>query len=337
MKKRSSTGAQVDPLRWTFAGDLDDMVGSYPWAGIRPLSKRALDVRLVFGAIAGTPMLVNDGYLVLNNSCFDSLRDHRSPLRILINQGYVRVLGRNIARSLSQVVSDGADQGIPTYKRLKSDTRKWAATRETLDTVSKDIGEKFWGWPRVNLTSSYLSLIQYLAKTPHEQRGINVPDQTFQDVVKRFEDALSKDASKPRSKWEEIVKGLGQRQFQTLMQLANEVYHHNFGVALAASPPKDLPRGSEIGVTTRVSAVFQEALYKTHAPQLSAPDSVPSSLTLPLGVELFQWRSAHTAVCERATTGKHPGPLSCHTNALFVRNGKSERTRRCNCRISEET
>jgi len=277
------------PMRWTYAGDLDDMVKLYPWPNIEASNKRALDVRLALSAVTGTPMLLNDGYLILNPACFDSLSDPNSPLRVLINQRYVRVLSRNKSPSLSlsQVVIDGAKQGIGSYRELFADKKRWTVVQKVLDPLQKDLKkENLCGWPRVNLSLSYLQLIRRLAQIPYEQRGLDVPDRIFQDVVNRFDHDLSQDPSKPRSRWEEIVKKVGQAHFQSLMQLANEVYHHNFGVAMTASPPKDdLPEGSEIAVQTRISSTFMHLLYKTNEPILNTPESIPPQLTLPGGVD----------------------------------------------------
>jgi hypothetical protein len=68
------------------------------------------------------------------------------------------------------------------------------------------------------------------------------------------------------------------------MQLANEVYHHNFGIALTARPPADLPAGSEFAVQTRISQTFLD-LYQTHTPEMSTPESIPPQLQLPGGVD----------------------------------------------------
>src|SRR5438309_11581397 len=107
---KKDLGTLADPKGWTYAGDLDDMVSLYPWPKIKPGNRRALDVRLALSAVTGTPMLLNDGYLILNPACFDALKDPNSPLRILINQDYIRVLSRNASHSLSQVAIDGARQ-----------------------------------------------------------------------------------------------------------------------------------------------------------------------------------------------------------------------------------
>jgi hypothetical protein len=303
----------ADPLIWTYAGDLDDMVEAYPWPSIKTATKRALDVRLAFHAVTGTRLLINDGYLILNPACFASLRDQNSPLRVLLNQGVVRVLSRQSSHSLEDVVVDGGKQGIATYQNLLQSKKKWKATRKVLDQVQKDLTQdSFCGWPSPDLTPSYLELMLRLAQLPYEKRGMEVPDDVFQDVVNRFHSELSHSPNRPRSRWEEIVRKCSQAHFQSLMQLANEVYHHNFGVALAASPPADLPPSSEISVQTRMSKAFL-GLYKTHTPELTTPQSIPPQLQLPGGVDYSQGSSLALLFLKEQPLGKS------RTNYLNVR------------------
>jgi len=248
-------------------------------------------------------MLLNDGYLILNQACFDSLSDPNSPLRVLINQDYIRVLSRNDAHSLSKAANDSAEEGIPSYKKLTNDPKRWTAAQKVLDGVQDDLKDRFCGWPTVNLTKSYLRLIHRLAEIPFQQRGLNVPDAVFRRVVNSFDHDLSQDAGRPRSRWEQIVKKLAQSDFIALMQLANEVYHHNFGIALAARPPADLPAGSEFAVQTRISQPFLD-LYKTHKPKMSTPESIPPQLELPGGVDYSQGSSLAPLFLKEQLLGK---------------------------------
>jgi len=322
------------PMRWTYAGDLDDMVKLYPWPNIEASNKRALDVRLALSAVTGTPMLLNDGYLILNPACFDSLSDPNSPLRVLINQRYVRVLSRNKSPSLSlsQVVIDGAKQGIGSYRELFADKKRWTVVQKVLDPLQKDLKkENLCGWPRVNLSLSYLQLIRRLAQIPYEQRGLDVPDRIFQDVVNRFDHDLSQDPSKPRSRWEEIVKKVGQAHFQSLMQLANEVYHHNFGVAMTASPPKGRPaRGLR-------DCRPDENLQHVHAPavQNERADTEhsgvdPTAANTPGRSGLFEREFTSSPLRQRATARRSSGQLPRFTHALPSRKGPTQGNGRVN-------
>jgi len=285
MAESRSTLVPSDPLCWTYAGIFDDMLALYPWPKIKT-SATLLDIQLTYGVVTGRPFLLNDGYLVLNSACLDSLAKEYSPLRVLIRQGYLKVLSRNSSRSLRQMVKDSAAHGIRTYQELVKDGKRWSATQKILETVDAE-SPCFAGWPSVDLTASYRELIHSLSELSPQERGLdNVTNETFQDILKRFDDALSRDPSKPRSKWEEIIlQNLESDPGRlSLMQMANEVYHHNFGVALTARPPEELPKGSEIAVLSRTSEAFSH-LYKSHAPKTIMLEADLPQMKLPSGVD----------------------------------------------------
>ncbi len=67
------------------------------------------------------------------------------------------------------------------------------------------------------------------------------------------------------------------------MRLANEVYHHNFGIALAAKPPIEL-NGESIAVRSRTSASFAY-LYKSYSPKIYRPLEKLPQVILPPGAD----------------------------------------------------
>jgi hypothetical protein len=277
------------PVRWTYDGTMDDMVVSYPWPGI-PVSKarKSLDAQLVYSVVTGTPMLLNDGYLVFNPVCFESLREPYSPLRVLIRERYIRVLSRNPKSSLEQMVRDGAKEGIRNRVDLRKDDDRWRDAQNVLSTADEELRNtsRFFEWPKVNLSRSYQQLIRFLmGLSPDELWKDGVPFAAFRRVAERFDNEMSKEAIKPRSKWEEIVKDEAETEAEisALMHLANEVYHHNFGAALASHPPAGI-EGAEIAVQSRISQAFS-GLYKSHALGLDPPARVLSEVVLPDGLD----------------------------------------------------
>lgn len=274
-------------VRWTYAGALDDMVQSYPWAKIE-ITKKKLDVHLAYAVVTGTPILINDGYLILNSACFESLAKADSPLRVLINKRYVRVLARNSQRSLVQVVKDGATQGIITYKKLFQNTKKWGTVQRVLDDFQGALNSKdnFVGWPKTDLTASYLELVRYLAGIPHQNRGLDsVPEKVFNEIVEGFDREMNIAPGRPRTKLEELIlkKASSKAQQRILMQMANEIYHHNFGIALTASPPSGFS-DVEIAVQTRLSNAFL-SLYKSHTPRITQISTAPLQVSMPANLD----------------------------------------------------
>jgi hypothetical protein len=274
-------------VRWTYAGALDDMVQSYPWAKIE-MTKKKLDVHLAYAVVTGTPILINDGYLILNSACFESLRRADSPLRVLINKRYIRVLSRNSERSLVQVVKDGAGQEITTYKKLLQNSKRWNSVQRILDDFQSDLSSKdsFVGWPQKDLTGSYLELVRYLAGIPHRNRGLDgVPEKVFNEIVESFDHEMSVAPGKPRTKLEDLIlkKANSKAQQRSLMQMANEIYHHNFGIALTASPPSGFS-DVEVAVQTRLSNAFL-SLYKSHTPRIRQISTAPLQVHMPANLD----------------------------------------------------
>ena len=259
----SSTTIPTDPLCWTYAGTFDNMLHRFPWTE-NVTSAPLLDVQLAYSVVTGRPLMLNDGYLVLNPACQRSLADQYSPLRVLLRKGYVKVLSRNAPRSLVGMVQESAKHGIRSYELLIDNPERWFATQKILDAVDAD-NPSFAGWPGVDLTASYRALIRHLAQFDAKERGIKgVKNKLFDDILKRFEDSLEKDPSKPRSKWEDIVMQHVEAAPArlALMQMGNEIYHHNFGIALKASPPTELAAEAEIAVLTRTSAPYADSINR---------------------------------------------------------------------------
>jgi hypothetical protein len=122
-------------------------------------------------------------------------------------------------------------------------------------------------------------------KLPHDQRGLRrLPERVFDAVATEFLRRISSTPRAPRSEWERIAKAKAPSQWQidVLMQLANEVYHLNFGIGMLAGAPTGLPSYHEIAVQTRLPTGLL-SFYKTR-PQ-AKPASLPPPLTLPGGVD----------------------------------------------------
>jgi hypothetical protein len=274
-------------LRWTYAGALDDMVVWYPWPKIS-ISRDSLNERLAHSVVVGAPLLLNDGYLLLNRACLESLGFNSSPLRVLLNEGYVRVLSRTASQSFEDLVLQGAKKGIPSYARLLKDKKKLSGVLKVVGPLEASLRSKggFVGWPRYDLTNTYVALIRCLMSRRHEERGVpDIPERVFDAVATEFLRRMSNEPHAPRSEWERVAQNEARsdRQIHLLMQLANEVYHLNFGIGISAAAPADLPPNREIAVQTRMPDGLSN-FYKTHQPRVD-PDSLPRPPTLPGGVD----------------------------------------------------
>ena len=270
---------------WTYAGVLDDMVQRFPWTPNR-LDGILLDLQIAYSIVTGRPLLVNDGYLVLNDSCLRALRREQSPLRVALRNGGLKILSRNPDKSLEQMVLQGARQGIGTYMSLV-ESESWSSVQEALSRTDEELEgvECFVGWPRIDLTGSFRLLLADLASRPHVERGLDkVSESDFNNVHHRFQDAMEKVPSKPRSQFEEIVmhKVASSSSRNQLMQMANEIYHHNFGAALVTRPPAEFAGGADVAVYGRTSSCFQ-SLYADYQPVSFPRKGEIPNISLPKG------------------------------------------------------
>jgi hypothetical protein len=275
-------------LRWTYAGALDDMVVWYPWPKIK-VNRQSLNERLAYSVVAGTPFLLNDGYLVLNKACLQSLEDGNSPLRVLLNAGYVRVLSRTASPSFEELIRDGAKKKIPSYQSLLKDRRKLNAVIKTVKPIENSLqaNKLFVNWPKQDLTPTYVALIRHLLGQAHLARGVpDVPVRVFEAVATKFLHEMSIEPNAPRSVWKRVAEAEARsdRQIRLLMQLANEVYHLNFGIGLSAAAPANMPAYRELAVQTRMPVGLWD-FYKTHQPKLKSTEPLPQPPGLPGGVD----------------------------------------------------
>jgi hypothetical protein len=280
-------------LRWTYDGTMDDMVTDYPWPGISAVDTTSfLDSQLAYSVVTGSPMLLNDGYLVLNQACLKSLRKPDSPLRILIRKHHVKVLARHPNQSLEGMVRHGAKQNVKKFEHVLNST-DWSETQRVLAAVEAELRENdgFVGWPGVDLSRTYWEFIRFLASLPPEVLlRDGVPYVVFNKVAERFDNAMNKEAITPRTKWEEITKEVvrevsgTQDDIDRLMHLANEVYHHNFGAALQSRPPVAMRGNVQIAVQTRISDALSR-FSKTHTLDSDLAESVVPEIDLPWKVD----------------------------------------------------
>ena len=203
----TAAGSQLGPndlLCWTYAGTFDDMLERFPWTE-KSSSEAMLDVQLAYSVAVGRPLLLNDGYLVLNQACFQSLKNEYSPLRVLMRRGYVKVLSRSKSRSLRTMVEESAAEGIQTFELLVNNSERWDKMQQVLQPVDAE-KPGFVGWPGVNLVLSYRALLHSPAEVSPQERGLGkVKDALFLDLLQRFDEALENEKKKPRSKWEDLV------------------------------------------------------------------------------------------------------------------------------------
>ena len=251
----------------SYLGTVDDVVLRYPWNFT--ISKARLEHSLAVQIITGSPVLINDGYFILHPIIQESLQDKDSLIWAMAKAGYLRIMSRGFGSyGLDEMpLMMASSGGVDSFKELiaKSDWNEIQKRLRETDEILSSRGH-LQGWPAFNLSSGYLLFAQKLLReSTSETVGISqvVRNDVFCDFLKEFVDDLASTMKAPRTLWENLAVRYAVKSGVTtnpgefvraLMNLANEIYHYNMGVALSA----DL--GLPISVETQASAAFDDLL-----------------------------------------------------------------------------
>src|SRR5688500_14780641 len=80
----------------TYYGLLDDFALRHNYNGVARSSVDELNGDLIMAVLFGDPLLINDGYILNHSAAQEAITyPNRSPLRNLVENGYVKILTRN--------------------------------------------------------------------------------------------------------------------------------------------------------------------------------------------------------------------------------------------------
>lgn len=277
---------------WAYFGLLDDMAIKYRWKFT--VDRAFLEHLLIVEMLHGKPVLLNDGYLVQNEYLQQSIVQKRGLVWELMQSGFVGVMNRGLALpempermakhvDSMRVLINRSDQEMP-----------WRRLRAGLADLDRHLNDRqlYVGWPKFHSGSGYELLARRLLDrnaTPHSLGiGRHVSKTAFSDFLKAFLDRLAEsNLEAPRTQWEKVAIEFGDDARYTnrptefvraMMNLANEIYHYNIGIMLAADGDK------RISVQTQTSPAFDDILFPpglkvlvrdiTNAPRLYVPKSV---------------------------------------------------------------
>jgi hypothetical protein len=250
-----------------YLGTVDDVVFRYPWNFT--LSKARLEHSLAVQIITGSPVLINDGYFALHPIIQESIQNKDSLIWAMSKAGYLRIMSRGFGSySLDEMPFMMAESGgVDSFKKLMARS-DWDVIQKRLRETHEILSSRghLQGWPAFDLSSGFLLFAQKLLReSKSETVGIShvVRNEVFSDFLKEFVDELASAMKAPRTLWENLAVGYAVKSGTTtnpgefvraLMNLANEIYHYNMGVALSAD--LRIP----ISVETQASAAFDDLL-----------------------------------------------------------------------------
>ena len=278
---------------FTYLGTIDDMVVKYPWRF--KVTEKSLNHSLAIHLLDGHPILINDGYLVQHPLGRAALLDKESLLWELIKVGFVNVMARGARRyGLAEMPLRMSKEGIKSYQWIIDDQVpgvSWKDLRASLELLDDTLRKSnhLRDWPAYDAGSGFRALAETMRTKGSSAQTLGLARHVRSGVIPGFLDefieGMNNDPRAPRSRWERLVMRYAKNPDSTsrpkeftraMMTLANEMYHYNMGVMLAAE------HDGPVAVETQTSAAFDDLLV-TKNTLLDEPEvhrlHVPLALT----------------------------------------------------------
>jgi hypothetical protein len=264
----------------SYFGLVDDFAARHGDEAIETDS--GLTQNLIFAVLFDEQLLINDGHIIASSVIGRAILDpKKSPLRKLVEAGYVQILTRN-DRNLGDLTQHMADNGIKRAQELLKDRkhsslnrtlRDWGAT---LDAKNKDGSYlSFQDWPAHNTSEVF----ERLAFAALDQAISNIDDRNHRQQLTEFGAVFGDCQRRNRTAWEEQVNRLRDagklpdNLRLTLLHIANEAYQYSWGCVLSTgkSPVKVFTRTPEflaIDHSLTVGEMPRRKSVKVYAPDL---------------------------------------------------------------------
>jgi hypothetical protein len=220
---------------WAYCGLVDDFALRNRF-GTRIADVRQLNEHLVVSALMGDPLLINDGYVLMNPAVRDAMNNTQiSPLRDLVERGFVRVLSRNrgdLRRLPDQMADASTTTAIDLRKRPDFDT-VFVPMLDRMTTDLTDLNEAwFEPWPDLDTSFVFQRLgDQILERLVRADGALGRDLDVFRNELGRKKSS--------RTSWEDSAKRL-HRNAQIsdstrdlLLVASNEAYQYSWGAVLA--------------------------------------------------------------------------------------------------------
>lgn len=223
-------------VRHSYVGLLDDFAARHSDTAIASVDD--LNRNLVLAVLFSDPLLINDGY-VLHHPAIEQalLQPDKSPLKALVEVGFVKILSRN-SNALGSLVDVMADAGIVSAQQRKLDEGFQKTYQPFLQRWSGELStgafDAFLPWPKIHIDQVFRSVAGTVMAT--ESFLSDVGD----GAVKAFRARLD-GSSFRRTEWELAGNALrdgdqvSPAAHSALMRAANETYQYAWGCALTAS------------------------------------------------------------------------------------------------------
>lgn len=285
------------PRPLSYVGVLDDFALRYADGSIGNVAD--LNRQLVLATLFSDPLLINDGYFLSHSALRGALTaPESSPLKHLVECGYVKILSRN-GGDLGGLANWMADVGISSAKRLLEDAEFRDNYKPILQAWSEQLQlpayDAFREWPNLKLDEIYQKVSFDAFATLFD--SVAGPKEELMEFKKQL------DCSKRRrTEWEDIGSKmrnegkLSNSKFMMLMKAANESYQYSWGCALAR----------DIG-SVRVLTRMPQHLARFELSELAVPDAPRKPIKIAIPDVAFAFKSVDgkwARLAEVVTTGK---------------------------------
>jgi len=261
---------------FNYLGTVDDRVlATEKWKF--EVNEEAFNLSLARQVILGRPVLLNDGYLVLNPICTKQLWDTTSLFYQLLDKDFIKIMARGYKTARPFGIHEMPEkfQGIESYRRLIAipEWKSYKAKLAKFDERAQKLGY-YAPWHRYDTNTGYRAFAEALSKSNNTKGasalGAGVRKTVLRDFLREFIDKVEASTGQegragPRDIWTKLVEqyaGMSDRTSapqlfrSALLRLGNEIYHYNMGVSLCSS--FECP----ISVETQASGLFEDIVSK---------------------------------------------------------------------------
>lgn len=266
---------------WTYLGLIDDRVFKYPWNNHDNINEKYFEKILRISALFDDCLLINDGYLVHSDWRINQLADNTSLFRMLMKKKLVTIFSKREDGRIDLMIKDLAEN-VESFKKLKDD-KQWKSKEEQLTDACKGPDYFYTTWPSIKKFDNRIGFDNII----NEIEGKNVSGTNLDDIPPDILDNIFKyyrqmrlenPKTGSRTIWEKAIKALPNNYKKKLMQVANEVYHYNLSLAIAATS------SANVGVSTIATGQTCASFSATTDPILNF------DVNLPKGIELLHPR-----------------------------------------------
>lgn len=247
--------AETPILPWTYSGLLDDALLRYgeELQVDADFFQRAILRSVLFNG----PILLNDGYILNSKAGIRMLLEPGSFLRIMLRNGYVRLISRAAGAepdAIASIPETLARNGVTSAKEIVSDP-SWPEWKAGItDWVSGQLlSGQIDPWPRKAINAGNVLLFDRVFGRSAADLGLSERARETLDRLQPLLAGSEQYERAPRSAIEDRLTELVEKGISTprdrfeIMNIANQAYHYNISLCLNECYDRPVAADTTIG------------------------------------------------------------------------------------------